>query len=356
MGRRRPLSLLVAGGIAVVLGAVASPSLAADPIANDGRDDGVRRWFDEALRQQRPYFSSGGIGATPAPLPAATSGAVGSPAPAAPSPMPGRPRAAAPPADRPADEARPPGETRIVTEPDYWRNYYRVPWRMVAAPADWDASAWIKGGLVAGVAGGALLADRGIRNWARENKNGALTSTARLTQPLGDAYTGWIGFPALYVAGAALGHDKTAETGLLGLQAWALAGVGQQAVKFASHRHRPNTAKDQWQWDGPSSSGSNQSFVSGHATFVWSGATVIANQYDDPWHLVPITAYTLATLTSWARVYNNKHWASDVVVGAALGWGIGKTVVLLSPWRDDRVAVTPRAGTDEVGVVLTVKF
>lgn len=348
MGTRRPFRLLVAGAIAVLWGAVARPSLAADPLANDGRDDGVRRWFEEALRQQQPYFGSGGVVGTTPPRPAA--GAAPPRAPGAPSPIVIPPPAVEMPADRQV------GETRIVTEPDYWRNYYRVPWRMVTAPADWDAGDWIKGGLVVGVTGGALLADRGIKNWVQDNKKGSLTSAARLTQHLGDAYTGWIAFPALYVAGAALGHDKTAETGLLGLQAWALAGVGQQAIKFASHRHRPNTAKDQWQWDGPSSSGSNLSFVSGHATFVWSGATVIANQYDDPWHLVPITAYTLATLTSWARVYNNKHWASDAVVGAALGWGIGKTVVLLSPWRDDRVAVTPRAGTDEVGVVLTVKF
>jgi membrane-associated phospholipid phosphatase len=36
--------------------------------------------------------------------------------------------------------------------------------------------------------------------------------------------------------------------------------------------------------------------------------------------------YAFATGTAWSRVYDNKHWPSDVFIGAALGYAIGKTV------------------------------
>ena len=67
------------------------------------------------------------------------------------------------------------------------------------------------------------------------------------------------------------------------------------------------------------------SFPSGHANTVFTVATAIALQYRDiKW--VPYVAYGIAGLTGLSRIYDNRHWASDVIIGAALGHFITKTV------------------------------
>jgi membrane-associated phospholipid phosphatase len=56
-------------------------------------------------------------------------------------------------------------------------------------------------------------------------------------------------------------------------------------------------------------------------------ATVIARRHGNhKW--VPWVAYGLAALTSLSRLPANEHYVSDLVFGAALGYSIGRFVVL----------------------------
>jgi membrane-associated phospholipid phosphatase len=67
------------------------------------------------------------------------------------------------------------------------------------------------------------------------------------------------------------------------------------------------------------------SFPSGHAISTWALASVVAHEYPNS-ILVPITAYGLATTVSASRFAARKHFASDIIVGAAMGWFIGDWV------------------------------
>jgi membrane-associated phospholipid phosphatase len=70
----------------------------------------------------------------------------------------------------------------------------------------------------------------------------------------------------------------------------------------------------------------NGSFPSGHTTVAFAAATVYALEYaNKTW--VPIFAYTAASLIGFSRITENKHWATDVLAGAALGYLTGKQVV-----------------------------
>ena len=42
--------------------------------------------------------------------------------------------------------------------------------------------------------------------------------------------------------------------------------------------------------------------------------------------MAPIVAYSLATVVSVARFTGQKHFASDIVAGGAMGWFIGRYV------------------------------
>src|SRR5262249_46262162 len=67
-------------------------------------------------------------------------------------------------------------------------------------------------------------------------------------------------------------------------------------------------------------------FPSGHTMAAFASATVIASEYPA---IAPV-AYVLATYVGVARIQQDTHWASDVVVGALLGILIGRGALLLN--------------------------
>lgn len=62
-----------------------------------------------------------------------------------------------------------------------------------------------------------------------------------------------------------------------------------------------------------------QSFPSGHTATAFMTATMLSKEYGhiSPW--VSVGAYSVATATGLMRMANNKHWLSDVMVGAGIG-------------------------------------
>ncbi|MBO9635144.1 MAG: phosphatase PAP2 family protein [Chitinophagaceae bacterium] len=63
----------------------------------------------------------------------------------------------------------------------------------------------------------------------------------------------------------------------------------------------------------------NQSFPSGHTANAFAGAEFLRREYWDtsPW--IGVAGYAVAGITGYLRMYNNRHWMSDVVAGAGVG-------------------------------------
>lgn len=64
---------------------------------------------------------------------------------------------------------------------------------------------------------------------------------------------------------------------------------------------------------------SNNSFPSGHTATAFMTATMLSREYGDRLPAVSIAGYTVATATGLWRMANNRHWLSDVMVGAGIG-------------------------------------
>jgi hypothetical protein len=117
-----------------------------------------------------------------------------------------------------------------------------------------------------------------------------------------------------------LSHDDhQRETGILaGEAAINSFGVGT-AFKYAFGRERPNQGQGLGNFFEH-----GVSFPSDHSAVAWSIASVIAHEYPGPFTL--IAAYGLATAVSASRVLGKQHFPSDVVVGGAIGWLIGRQI------------------------------
>lgn len=74
------------------------------------------------------------------------------------------------------------------------------------------------------------------------------------------------------------------------------------------------------------------SFPSGHTATAFVGAELVRQAYKDesPWY--GIGAYALATTVAAMRIYNDKHWFSDVVAGVGIGIISARLATLFYPY------------------------
>lgn len=106
----------------------------------------------------------------------------------------------------------------------------------------------------------------------------------------------------------------------------------------------------------PDGSTSN-SFPSGHTAQAFLAARFLDKEYGEQLPWIRWLGYSMATVTGVCRVIKNRHWASDVLLGA----GIGFLSVDLSYWIfrkriNKKLAVLPASNIDSYGVSLLYKF
>lgn len=126
-------------------------------------------------------------------------------------------------------------------------------------------------------------------------------------------------------------------------------------LKRTFQRHRPNSDEVYNDFDWRNGPGVNTSFPSAHTSNAFTTATAFATVYKDKkW--IPFIAYSLAGLVGVSRVYHNAHWASDVLTGAAVGFGSAKAINLLYRFAGSRLSFLPYAGREFAGFELVYQF
>lgn len=79
------------------------------------------------------------------------------------------------------------------------------------------------------------------------------------------------------------------------------------------------------------------SFPSGHTANAFAGAEFLYQEFKDvsPW--IGVAGYAVATGTGLFRIYNNRHWLSDVVMGAGIGILTTKIAYWTFPYIDNKL-------------------
>jgi hypothetical protein len=130
------------------------------------------------------------------------------------------------------------------------------------------------------------------------------------------------GTSGLYILGRLRNDDHQQETGIIAGEATLNSLLIVESLKAISRRQRPTDGAGHGKFGAGTIS--NSSFPSMHATLAWSAASVLSHEY--PGVLTQTLAYGLATGVSVARVTGKDHFPSDVVVGSAIGWLVGRQV------------------------------
>lgn len=218
----------------------------------------------------------------------------------------------------------------------YFDHFFSDAGYIYSNPVRWNGKKWAK---TAGVIGGTvalyIIADSEISKWSIHQESSFARTVADIAEPYGNGRFA-IGYPVLtYLTGLAINNDRVKRTGLLMFESYILTGITYQASLYLFSRQRPDSGTPvTLSFEGPSFK-PKQSFISGHSAIAFAISTTLAMEFRDQKWVAPVV-YSLATLTGLSRIYDNRHWASDVFIGAMTGHFIAKTVMRRQFARDGR--------------------
>jgi membrane-associated phospholipid phosphatase len=142
-----------------------------------------------------------------------------------------------------------------------------------------------------------------------------------------------------YVVGRNRPSKRATHLGMDLIEATLLADGMTQLIKVAVRRQRP--LRD----DGTRASGF--AFPSGHAAGTFAGATVLQQHLGWRW---AVPTYTIGTYVAISRLADDRHWASDVVAGAAEGIIVGRSVT----WHGRNFYASPMLLPKGAGIMVNV--
>ncbi|GAA4335669.1 phosphatase PAP2 family protein [Flaviaesturariibacter amylovorans] len=199
---------------------------------------------------------------------------------------------------------------------------------------------WGNAGKFALAAGALAFADLPVQRAAVRwrNRSGTLRTLSAQVTEFGGDYEGMV-IGGIGVYGFLAKKPRMQTAALLATQSYLTGSALFAVLKKLTGRQRPyitdpNTQEVSPRFFGPfyktppnpGGGSTNSAFPSGHTTVSFAAATVFAEMYPDrKW--VPVLSYSVATLVGLSRITENRHWATDVLAGAALGYLTGRLTV-----------------------------
>jgi membrane-associated phospholipid phosphatase len=145
---------------------------------------------------------------------------------------------------------------------------------------------------------------------------------------------------ATYLVGRRTGRNRVQHLGMDEIEAFLISEGIAQSVKLAVRRPRPP------ELDGTQSH--TYSFPSGHATLTFAAATVLQQHLG---YRAAIPTYLVASYVAMSRLHDNRHYASDVIFGAATGIMIGRSVT----WHGRNFYASPMLVPGGGGIMIAAR-
>ncbi len=253
-------------------------------------------------------------------------------------------------------------ECEILLSKSYLKSYWHSGLTVLGQPLHYDWKDWTVFGGIATATTLAFVYDDEIYDFVNNTFTNSQSNTiSQYSDIYGEELFIVPSIALTYGIGAIAKDSRLKNMSLATLQSFIFAEVASAGIKVLTCRERPIGANSQQltancqSWLGPFATFESTSFVSGHATRAFALATTVAGFYPEKkW--VGIISYSLATATSLGRVISKEHWTSDVIVGAALGYFIGRGVVKFNDKIGNINTVKIEPIATNYGVGIAVKF
>jgi len=196
-----------------------------------------------------------------------------------------------------------------------------------SAPFSWEKSDWLKFAFITSAGVIVYFVDKPLHDWVEENKTESSTDISNFVSYFGHGGVIVAGAGTGYLVGELTHSAEWRKTALLSLESWGASGLLVTLMKFLIGRERPYVEHKANSFHPFAFKSAYRSFPSGHATSAFAVAAVVAEQVESK--VVDGMVYTLASLVSLSRVHDGEHWMSDVLIGSALGYLVGKKICRL---------------------------
>lgn len=213
--------------------------------------------------------------------------------------------------------------------------------KVYMSPLHWNCTDWLKVLALGGAAVAIHQVDVPLNDVMYHNSTPFIKGFSKTMAPFGNVLYILPALGGTYIYARLSNKDDLSGFTITAGKAVIIANAMATWSKVLAHRHRPydDTPSKPNQWDGPRADLKNDSFFSSHTATAFSLATVIASTYSEhKW--VPPVAYSMASLIGVSRITGNDHWATDVFVGAVIGYGVGKLIYKLNRSKKIKLVIT----------------
>jgi len=190
----------------------------------------------------------------------------------------------------------------------------------------------LKSSIALGYMGGLYIAykelDHPVRYESQRMKGKFLNTVSDVITPLGLGRHVWKGVGGTFVFSYLTKNQKLQRATFLWAGSLLVNDLFTWQMKNFFQRHRPYTGHPNNTFDWQNGPQTYRSFPSAHTSNFFATATVFAVVYKDvKW--VPPVAFGIASLMGLLRIYENAHWLTDVMGGAAIGYLSAQGVIAL---------------------------
>jgi len=231
-------------------------------------------------------------------------------------------------------------------------HFFDVGIGLAKSPFEFSANDWHTVGIVAGGTAALFLVDKNIRTFALSSQSEINDKIFYLDSFYGSPYTGLF-TASIYGFGLFAKNKGIRKVGLQATEALIYSTIITGILKISFGRRRPNAGESHLFFKPfQFTNNTYQSLPSGHTTAAFTVSTVMANHIDNFYWKV--FWYGSAGMVGLARIYHNQHWASDVFLGAAIGYFVGNFVVNFDKENTEYfgIKVNPYFTLNAIGVTL----